>query len=75
VMEALIAGAWPYLLAAGVALAGAWQLFASGKRAGRDAERASNARQREKDLDRIKRAADARPTTDIVSDPFNRDNG
>ena len=72
-MEALIAWAWPYLLAAGVALAGAWQLFASGKRAGRDAERANNAKQREKDLDRIKRAADARPTVGVQDDPNNRD--
>ena len=72
-MEALIAWAWPYLLAAGVALAGAWQLFASGKRAGRDAERASNAKQREKDLDRIKRAADARPHGGVQDDPYNRD--
>lgn len=73
-MEALIAWAWPYLLAAGVALAGAWQLWASGKKAGRNEERATNAAQREKDLDRIKRAADARPSADIVSDPYNRDN-
>jgi len=33
-MEALVAWAWPYLLAAGVALAGAWQLFASGREQG-----------------------------------------
>ena len=74
-MEALIAWAWPYLLAAGVALAGAWQLWASGKKAGRNEERATSAAQREKDLDRIKRAADARPRGGVSDDPYNRDNG
>jgi len=73
-MELLIAWAWPYLLAAGVALAGAWQLWASGKKAGRNEDRATNAAQREKDLDRIKRAADARPRGGVSDDPYNRDN-
>ena len=53
---------------------GIWRIWAAGKQAGRDAERATNATQREKSLDRIKRAADARPSADIVSDPYNRDN-
>jgi hypothetical protein len=73
-MTVLIAWAWPYLLAGGIALAGAWRLWRSGKRAGRDAERAANARQREEHLERIKRAADACPAGELQDDPFNRDN-
>ena len=73
-MEAIISWAWPYLVAAGIALAGAWQLWAAGKQAGRDAERAKHAAQERENLDRIKRAADARPRGGVSDDPYNRDN-
>lgn len=72
-MEALIAWAWPYVLGAGAALVAAWRVWAAGKQAGRDAERAKHAAQERENLDRIKRAADARPTVGVRDDPFNRD--
>ena len=72
-MEALFAWAWPYLLAAGAGLFGLWRVYASGKQSGINQERASNAAQRDKNLDRIKRAADARPDRGVQDDPFNRD--
>jgi len=72
-MEALIAWALPYLLAAGAAALGIWRVWASGKKAGRNQERASNAAQREKNLDRIRRADAARPVGRLQDDPHNRD--
>jgi len=74
-MEVLIAWAWPYVLGAVAAVFGVWSFYSSGKQAGRDAERAKHAAQERENLDRIKRAADARPTVGVHDDPNNRDNG
>lgn len=50
-----------------------WKAFSTGKKAGRDQQKAKEAEARAKNLDRIRDAADARPTDDIVSDRYNRD--
>lgn len=73
-MSALIAWAWPYLIAAGAAFVGVWRIWAAGKTAGRNQERAKNAEARDKNLDRIKRAARAKPRHGVQDDPYNRDN-
>ena len=73
-IEALIAWAWPYILAAGVVAAGVWQSYSSGKKAGRNEKEVEAAQERAKDLDRLRSAADARPTTGLQDDPNNRDN-
>jgi len=73
-MEALIGWVMPYLIAAGAALFGVWRLWAAGKSAGRNEERAKHAEDRANNLDRIKRAADARPSGGVHDDPHNRDN-
>jgi len=72
-VSALIAWAWPYLIAAGAALLGVWKVWATGKRAGRNEERIRHAQEREENLNRIKRAANARPSGRVSDDPYNRD--
>lgn len=72
-IAAIVGEVWPYVLAAGAALVAAWRVWAAGKQAGRDAERAKHAAQERENLDRIKGAADARPTVGVHDDPFNRD--
>lgn len=72
-IETLIGSFWPYLAALGGAVIGIWRIYAAGKSAGINHERAKNAIQREADLERIKRAADAKPVGGVQDDPFNRD--
>ena len=72
-MEAIIAWAWPYLLAAGGALLVTWRVWAAGNQAGRDKERAMHAAQERENLERIKRADAARPSGSVQDDPYNRD--
>lgn len=55
------------------ALAGAFGIYRSGHKAGRDKQKAKEAEDRAENLDRIRDAANARPHGDIVSDPNNRD--
>lgn len=55
------------------ALAGVWRIYASGKKAGRNEEGARHAEDRDENLERIKRAADARPSGSVSDDPRNRD--
>lgn len=73
-IEALIAWAWPYILAAGVVAAGVWQTYSSGKKAGRNEKAAEQAKERARDMERLRNAADARPTVGMHDDPNNRDN-
>jgi len=61
-------------IAAGLALAAIVGAYFKGQQAGKDRAAAKEAKRREKNLDHIRRAADARPDPDIVSDPRNRDN-
>lgn len=51
-----------------------WRILAGVKKSGVNQQKVKEAEARAKNLDRIKRAADARPDPDIVSDPRNRDN-
>ncbi len=74
-MEALIAWAWPYLVAALAVVGGLWMVRSGGVEYGRNQERAKHAAQERENLDRIKRAADARPSGSVYDDPYNRDNG
>lgn len=62
------------LAAVGAGLLALWRIFAGVKQSGVDKQKAKEAEARAKNLDRIRRAADARPDPDIVSDPRNRDN-
>ena len=57
------------------AVAGIWRAWAAGKKAGQNEERAKHAQAREESLNRIKRAARARPAGSVQDDPYNRDNG
>lgn len=50
------------------------RIFFMGKTAGKLESKAKEAKARDENLARIKRAADARPTKDVQSDPNNRDN-
>jgi hypothetical protein len=59
--------------AAGAALLALWRILAGIKQSGVDKQKAKEAEAREKNLDRIKRAADARPTGGVSDDPNNRD--
>lgn len=72
-MSALLLQFWPYIAAAGAALIGIWRLYATGKSAGINQEKAKEAAARERDLDAIKRAAGARPSGSVEDDPNNRD--
>lgn len=72
-MSALLLQFWPYIAAAGAALIGIWRLYATGKSAGVNQQKAKEAKARDEDLDRIKRAADARPIGLPSDDPNNRD--
>lgn len=71
----VIPGGWLSALGAAVAAAalGIWRIFAAGKKSGRNEQKAKEAENRAKNLDRIRDAADARPRDDIMSDPRNRD--
>lgn len=71
---AILGDLWPYVLAVAAVVAGIWKSYSSGKKAGRDEAEVETARERAKDLDRLRSAADARPTTSLQDDPFNRDN-
>lgn len=73
-IEALIAWAWPYVLAAGVVLAGLWQTYSSGKKAGRNEKAVEQAKERARDMERLRNAADARPSSSLQNDEYNRDN-
>lgn len=53
---------------------GLWRLLAGAKKAGINQQKAKEAEQRERNLDAIKRAADARPIGGVQSDHRNRDN-
>lgn len=72
-MEALIAWAWPYIIGAILAALGLGGLWVKAENSGKAKKEAEHAKQREKDLDRIKRAADARPHGGVQDDPCNRD--
>ncbi|GGA50982.1 hypothetical protein GCM10011385_00280 [Nitratireductor aestuarii] len=65
----------PYIVGAVLAVLGLGGLWVKAENLGKAKKEAEHARQREKDLDRIKRAADARPSGSVHDDPFNRDNG
>lgn len=71
---ALIDWLWPYLMASGIALVAYWRAYASGKKAGRNEKEVDHAKERARDLERIKSAADARPSVELHRDPYNRDN-
>lgn len=58
----------------GAALVGLFSAYTTGKSSGKDEERAKNAKERAAELDRIRRASDARPTGGVSDDPYNRDN-
>ncbi len=73
-IEAIIGWAWPYLLAGFAVLAGVWHSYSSGKKAGRNEKEVEHAKQRAKDLDRIKRSSNAQPVGSLSDDPNNRDN-
>lgn len=73
-IETLIAWAWPYVLAASVVLAGLWQTYSSGKKAGRNEQAAQQAKERARDMERLHSAANARPDIGVHDDPNNRDN-
>lgn len=71
---ALIEWAWPYVLAVAGAGFGFWQVWSSGKKRGREEKELGYAKDRADQLDRIRRANDARPTGGVSDDPNNRDN-
>ncbi|MDI1266807.1 MAG: hypothetical protein PS018_26440 [bacterium] len=54
-------------------IASAWAALRGAKKAGIDEQKAKEAEARAKNLDRIKRAADARPSGSLHNDPRNRD--
>lgn len=51
-----------------------WRVLAGVKKSGVDQQKAKEAEARERNLDAIKRAADAKPIGGVQSDPRNRDN-
>lgn len=57
-----------------LAIGAGWKLLASAKKAGINEQKAKEAKARDQNLDRIKRAADARPAGGLSDDPNNRDN-
>jgi uncharacterized protein (UPF0333 family) len=61
-------------IAAGLALVAIIGAFFKGQQAGRDRAAAKEAENRAKNLDHIRRAADARADPNVMSDPNNRDN-
>lgn len=68
-------GSLTALAAAALAtLLGAWRIFAAGKSAGVDKQKAKEAEARAEELERIKRASGARPAGSVLDDPNNRDN-
>lgn len=73
-IAALIDWLWPLLMAAGIALVAYWRAYASGKKAGRNEKEIDHAKERARDLERIKSAAGARPSVGVQHDPLNRDN-
>jgi hypothetical protein len=56
------------------AILGAWGLFSKIERSGVNKEKAKEAEARDKNLDKIKRAGDAKPVGGVSDDPNNRDN-
>lgn len=50
-----------------------WRVLAGAKQSGVDKQKAKEAEAREKNLDAIKRAADAKPTGSVLDDPNNLD--
>lgn len=72
-MMSLLSGLWPYLIAGAASLLVAWRAWASIKKSGIDEQKAKEAEQRERDLERIKAAGAAVPGS-VSDDPFNRDN-
>ena len=50
-----------------------WRVLAGAKQSGVDKQKAKEAEAREKNLDAIKRAADAKPTGSVFDDPNNLD--
>lgn len=69
----LLRRVWPYIASAAAAVIVVARIFAAGKSAGINQERAKHADQDRENLDRIRRAADARPTGSVHDDPYNRD--
>lgn len=65
-LTALLGGVAFIMTALGMALFGARQ-------AGKDAEKAKEAKRRDQDLERIKRASSARPVGGVLDDLNNRD--
>lgn len=57
---------------AGAAIA-LWRIVAGIKQSGVNQQKAKEAEARAENLDRIKRAADARPRGELSNDPYNRD--
>lgn len=66
-LTALLAGA-------GVLVVFVSSLLLGARKAGQDSEKAKEARRRDENLDKIKRAADASPSGSVLDDPHNRDN-
>ena len=64
----------PYIVGAVLAVLGLGGLWVKAENSGKAKKEAEHAKQRKKDLDRIKRAADARPAGSVQDDPYNRDN-
>lgn len=64
---------WPYIAAAAAALLSVLGLYATGRAAGKNAQLVKEAKAREQNLDKIKRAAAARPAGGVSDDPNNRD--
>lgn len=64
---------WPYIAAAFAALASVVGLYATGRSAGKNAQLAKEAKAREQNLEKIKRASAAKPVGGVSDDPNNRD--
>lgn len=71
---ALIEWAWPYVLAIGGAAFAYWRVWSTAKKRGREEKELEYAKDRAEQLNRIRRANDARPTGSVHDDPNNRDN-
>jgi hypothetical protein len=77
-MSALLGPFLPYIVGAVVAILGAggfiWKTKRDARQAGIDEQKVKEAEARDLELERIKRAAGARPAGGVSGDPDNRDN-
>lgn len=68
-------GSLTAMAAAAVAvLIGVWRVFVAGQKSGEDRRKVKEAEARAKNLEDIKRAANAKPVGGVSDDPHNRDN-